>query len=116
MGRLECNMDMESRKQEYYRARGAAKRAIFKAKDAERKKFYEDLEGEERECFRLPELLVSKNRDVNNNNDNNNNNIQICTCQCSTIKQIKDYELQSIDSLSNKSVAESEARNVARDL
>ena len=26
-------MDMESRKQEYYRARGAAKRAIFKAKD-----------------------------------------------------------------------------------
>ena len=48
MDRLECNMGMESRKQEYYRARGAAKRAIFKAKDAERKKFCEDLEGEHR--------------------------------------------------------------------
>ena len=36
---LECNMDMEGRKQEYYRALGAAKRAVFKAKDAERKKF-----------------------------------------------------------------------------
>ena len=31
-------MDMESRKQEYYSARGAAKRDLFKAKDAERKK------------------------------------------------------------------------------
>ena len=52
MDRLECNMDMESRKQEYYRAGRAAKRAIFKAKDAERKKFCEDLEGEDgkREC------------------------------------------------------------------
>ena len=39
--------------------------------------------------------------------------------QCSInqlLKQIKDYELQSIDSLSNKSIAESEARKVARDL
>ena len=32
------------------------------------------------------------------------------------IKQLKDYELQSIDSLSNKFIAESEARKVARDL
>ena len=55
MDRLECNMDMESRKQEYYRARGAAKRAIFWAKDAERKKFREDLErrGWERECVQV---------------------------------------------------------------
>ena len=30
MDRLECNMDMESRTLEYYKTRGAAKRAIFK--------------------------------------------------------------------------------------
>ena len=47
MEHLECSMDMESRKQEYYRARGAAKRATFKAKNAERKKFYENLDGED---------------------------------------------------------------------
>ena len=46
MDRLECSMETESRKQEYHRARGAAKRAIFKAKDAERKEFCENLEGE----------------------------------------------------------------------
>ena len=40
-------MDMKSRQQEYYIARGAAKRAIFKVKDTERKKFCEDLEGED---------------------------------------------------------------------
>ena len=64
--RLECSMGIESRKQEYYRARGAAKRAIFKAKDAERMKFCEDLEGEDRKgnVFRLAKQLVSKNRDV----------------------------------------------------
>ena len=32
MDHLECSMDMESRKQEYYRAKGAAKRAIFRRK------------------------------------------------------------------------------------
>ena len=66
MDHLECSMDTESRKQEYYRARGAAKRAIFKVKDAERKKFCEDLEGEDRKgnVFRLVKQLVSKNRDV----------------------------------------------------
>ena len=59
-------MDMESRKQEYYRARGAAKRAIFKAKNTERKKFCEDLEGEDGKgnVFRLTKQLESKNRDV----------------------------------------------------
>ena len=36
---LECSTDTKSRKRECYQARGAAKRAIFKAKDAERKKF-----------------------------------------------------------------------------
>ena len=50
MDHLECSMDMESRKQEYYRARGPAKRAIFKAKNAERKKFCEDLEGKDGKC------------------------------------------------------------------
>ena len=44
MDHLECNMNRDCRKQEYYRARGAAKRA---EKDAERKKFCEDLEGED---------------------------------------------------------------------
>ena len=38
-GWCKISMDTESRKQEYYPARGAAKRAIFKAKNAERKKF-----------------------------------------------------------------------------
>ena len=74
MDHLECSMDMESRKQEYYRARGAAKRAIFKTKNAKRKKFCEDLEGEDGShplpsdgkgnVFRLAKQLVSKNRDV----------------------------------------------------
>ena len=66
MDHLECSMDMESRKQEYYRAREAAKRAIIKAKNAERKKFCEDLEGEDEKgnVFRLAKQLVSKNRDV----------------------------------------------------
>ena len=66
MDHLECNMDMESRKHEYYRARGAAKESYFKAKDAERKKFCEDLEGEDGKgnVFRLAKQLVSKNRDV----------------------------------------------------
>ena len=61
MDRLECNMDMGSRKQEYYRARGAAKRAIFKAKEAERKKFCEDLEREDTKenVFRLAKQVVS---------------------------------------------------------
>ena len=47
-------------------ARGAAKRAMFKAKDAERKKFCEDLNGEDGKgnVFRLAKQLVSKNRDV----------------------------------------------------
>ena len=46
----------------YYRARGAAKRAILKAKDAERKRFCEDLEGEDGKgnVFRLSKQLVSK--------------------------------------------------------
>ena len=63
---LECSMDMESRNQENYRARGAAKRAIFKAKEAERKKFCEDLEGWDGKgnVFTLAKQLVSKIRDV----------------------------------------------------
>ena len=53
-------------KQEYYRGRGAAKRAIFKAKNAERMNFCEDLDGEDRKenVFRLATQLMSKNRDA----------------------------------------------------
>ena len=41
-----CRRGKEARrKQKYYRVKGAAKRAIFKAKNAERKKFCEDLDG-----------------------------------------------------------------------
>ena len=49
-------------KQEYYRAGGAAKRAIFQAKDAERRKFCEDLAGEDGKgnVFRLAKQLVSE--------------------------------------------------------
>ena len=62
MDHLECNIGIESRKQEYYRARGAAKRAIFKVKDAERKRFCEDLEDEDGKgnVFRLAKQLASK--------------------------------------------------------
>ena len=53
-------------------------------------------------------------------NDNNNNNNKYTNLYVpvfnQSIKQVKDYELQSIDILSNKSIAESEARKVARDL
>ena len=47
-------------------------------------------------------------------NINNNNNTQICTRVFNeSIKQLRDYKLQSIDSLNNKSIAESKARKVA---
>ena len=36
-------MDMETRRQDYNQARGEAKRAIFKAKNDERKRFCKDL-------------------------------------------------------------------------
>ena len=48
--------------------------------------------------------------------NNNNNNTQICTRQC-LINQLNmniKYELQSIISLNNKSIAESKAQKVAR--
>ena len=46
--------------------RGAAKRAIFKAKNAERMNFCEDLDSEDRNenVFRLATQLMSKNRDA----------------------------------------------------
>ena len=55
-----------TRKQECYRARGAAKTVIFMAKDAQRKKFCEDLEEDDGKgnVFRLAKQLVSRNRDV----------------------------------------------------
>ena len=42
-----CSVDMETRRQDYNQARGVAKRAIFKAKNDERKRFCEDLERED---------------------------------------------------------------------
>ena len=53
---------MESSKQETYRARKAAKRAILKAKDAERKKFCEGLEGEDGKgnVFRLAKQIPKR--------------------------------------------------------
>ena len=41
-----CSVDMEARRQDYNQVRGEAKRAIFKAKNDERKRFCEDLERE----------------------------------------------------------------------
>ena len=59
-------MDMGSRKPDYYQVKGAAKRAIFKATNAERKKFCEVLDRESRKgnVFRLAKQQVIKNRDV----------------------------------------------------
>ena len=53
---------METR-QEYNQAKGAAKRAIFKAKN-DRKKFHEDLEKVDQKgnVFRVAKQLVNKNR------------------------------------------------------
>ena len=61
-----CSEDMEPRRQDYNQAKGDAKRAIFKAKNDERKKFCEDLEREDEKSnlFRVAEQLVNKNIDV----------------------------------------------------
>ena len=59
-------LDMEARRQDYIQARGEAKRAIFKAKNDERKRFCEDLERENDKgnLFRVAKQLVNRNRDV----------------------------------------------------
>ena len=63
-----CSKDMEPRRQDYNQAKGDAKRAIFEAKNDERKKFCEDLEREREDekgnLFRVAEQLVNKNIDV----------------------------------------------------
>ena len=41
-----CSVDMETRRQDYNKAKDEAKKAIFKAKSEERKRFCEDLERE----------------------------------------------------------------------
>ena len=53
-------------KENYNRAKRAAKLAIFNAKNAERLKFCEELEDEDRKgnVFRVAKQLVRKNRDV----------------------------------------------------
>ena len=60
------NADLESMKENYNRAKRAAKLAIFNAKTAERLKFCEELEDLDRKgnVFRVAEQLVRKNRDV----------------------------------------------------
>ena len=60
-----CREDMETRKQDYNLAKSAAKRAIFKAKNDERK-FCEDLkrEDEKGNLFRVVKQMVNRNRDV----------------------------------------------------
>ena len=60
------NADLESMEENYNRAKRAAKLAIFKAKNAERLKFCEELEDVDRRgnVFRVAKQLVRKNRDV----------------------------------------------------
>ena len=60
------NADLESMKENYNRAKRAAKLAIFNAKNAERLKFCEELkdEGRKGNVFRVAKQLVRKNRDV----------------------------------------------------
>ena len=60
------NADLESMKENYNRAKRAAKLAIYNAKNAERLKFCEELEDEDRKgnVFRVAKQLVRKNRDV----------------------------------------------------
>ena len=62
----DMNADLESRKENYNRAKRAAKVAIFNDKNAERLKFFEELEVEDRKgnVFRVAKQLVRKNRDV----------------------------------------------------
>ena len=59
-----CSVDMETRRQDYNQARCEAKRAIFKAKNDERKRFCEDLEREDEKgyLFRVAKQLVNRNK------------------------------------------------------
>ena len=56
VGNEGCSEDLETRRQDYNLAKIAAKRAIFKAKSDEQKKFCEDLEREDekRMCLGWP--------------------------------------------------------------
>ena len=60
------NADLESMKENYNRAKRAAKLAIFNAKNAERLKLCEELEDVDRKgnVFRVAKQLVRKNSDV----------------------------------------------------
>ena len=65
VGNEGCSEDLETRRQDYNLAKIAAKRGIFKAKSDERKKFYEDLEEDEKgNVFRVAKQMVRRNRDV----------------------------------------------------
>ena len=59
----DVNADLESMKENYNRARRAAKLAIFNAKNAEKLKFCEELEDVDRKgnVFRVAKQLVKKN-------------------------------------------------------
>ena len=64
--RCRCVKRCRCEKEDYNRAKRAAKLAIFKAKNAERLKFCEELKDEDRKgnVFRVAKQLVRKNRDV----------------------------------------------------
>ena len=66
VGNEGCSEDLETRRQDYNLAKIAAKRAIFKAKSDERKKFCEDWEREDEKgnVFRMAKQIVRRNRDV----------------------------------------------------
>ena len=66
VGNKVCSEDLETKRQDYNLAKIAAKRAIFKAKSDERKKFCEDLEREDEKgnVFRVAKQMVRRNRDV----------------------------------------------------
>ena len=66
VGNEGCSEDLETRRQDYNLAKITAKRAIFKAKSDERKKFCEDLEREDEKgnLFRVAKQMVRRNRDI----------------------------------------------------
>ena len=107
--RCRCVKRCRCEKENYNRAKRAAKLAIFKAKNAERLKFCEELKDEDWKgnVFRVAKQLVRKNRDVVGAGcvrDNNNNNKSSFNCNLDNrtvvtkmnIKQIKlQYARQS---------------------
>ena len=65
-GKEGCSVYKEIRRQDYNQTRCEAKRAIFKAKNDERKRFCEDLEraDEKGSLFRVAKQMVNKKRHI----------------------------------------------------